>query len=68
MNVAHLWELRCNVGCVIGRTVIDKNNFILGIVQFTQRLKARRKGASPIVRTHNHRDERRPRQRQMRDD
>ena len=34
MNVADLRELRCNVRCVIRRAVIDKNDFVLGIVQF----------------------------------
>ena len=32
MNVANLWELRRNVGCVIGRAVIDQDDFILGVV------------------------------------
>ena len=34
MNVANPWELRRDVGRVIGRTVIDQNNFVIGIVQF----------------------------------
>ena len=35
MNVADLRELRRNVRCVIRRTVIDQDDFVLGIVQFS---------------------------------
>ena len=35
MNVAHPWELRSDVRCIVGRSVIDQNNLILGVIQFT---------------------------------
>src|SRR5436305_3310531 len=35
MNVTHPWELRCDIRCIIGRSVIDQDDLILGIVKFT---------------------------------
>src|SRR5262245_8270733 len=35
MNVAHPWELRCNVRCIVGRAVIDQNDLVLWVIQFT---------------------------------
>src|SRR5438094_9964743 len=35
LNVAHPWELRCNVGRGIRSTVIDQNDFILRVVELT---------------------------------
>ena len=34
-NVAHPWELRCDVRCIVGRSVIDQNDLILGVIEFT---------------------------------
>src|SRR6266542_4107486 len=35
MNVAHPWELRCDVRRIIGRSVIDQNYLILGLIEFS---------------------------------
>src|ERR687892_1418572 len=65
-DVAHPWEPRGDIGCVIGRSVIDEDHFILGIIKFAQRIETGRERLAAVVRANNYRDERRARQRTKR--
>src|SRR5919106_4410366 len=65
-DVAHPWEARGDIGCVIGRSVIDQDHFILGIIKFAKRIETGRKRLAAVVRANNYRDERRARQRTKR--
>ena len=49
MEVAYPRELRGDVSCIVGRTVIDEDHFIVGIVKFTHGIEAGGESSATVV-------------------
>jgi hypothetical protein len=58
VNVADIRETRRDLARVIGRAVVDQDDFVMRIVDFAQRLETLGQRLCPVVGTDDDRNER----------